>query len=693
MNNEARHQKVTASHLQRDAYLYIRQSTMRQVLENTESTKRQYDLRQQAVAMGWPLERVKVIDCDQAQSGAFKNDRDGFQEMVAAVSLGHAGIVMGLEVSRLARNNADWHSLLELCAFSGTLILDQDGLYDAMQFNDRLLLGLKGAMSEAELHVLKSRLQGGILSKARRGELKIALPAGLDYDARDRVVLAPDKQVQEVFYLFFESFRRIGSAFGVVRNFRRQNLQFPRRPRCGPRKGELVWGDLTHSQARRILHQPRYAGAFCYGRTRTRKDPKGRMHYEENLPREQWIALIKDVHPGYLTWDEYENNLQRLRENCQAYGRDRRKSPPREGPALLQGLVICRRCGKRMTVRYHIRKKRLSPDYACQGEGIENGHSPCQRIPGACVDETISKLLVEMVNPLTLNVAVQVQKELQCRLEEADQLRQRQVERARYEADMTQRRYMQVDPANRLVADVLEAEWNDKLRRLSDTQDEYEHQRKKDRKVLDEETQKKIFALVTEFPKVWSDPATSDRDRKRMVQLLIEDVTLLKDETTITLNLRFKGGADKTITLPRPLGAPVERKTDPRVIEEIDRLLEDHTEAQIADILNESGRRSGTGELFTRLIVKSLRNTYNIKGRYQRLQERGLLTSDEIAGLIGIKKYSVNHWRLTGLLQAILANDKNDYLYERPSEEIIEKIRARTRYKCMERQVCLSANE
>ena len=626
--------KVKSSHLKRAAFLYIRQSTMRQVLENTESTKRQYELRQRALALGWPLERIQVIDCDQARSGASKDTRDGFQQLVAEVSLGHAGIVMGLEVSRLARNNADWHSLLELCAFTDTLILDQDGLYDAMLFNDRLLLGLKGAMSEAELHVLKSRLQGGILNKARRGELKIALPAGLDYDIQDRVTLDADKQIREIFHLFFSAFRRIGSASGVVKEFRQKNLKFPRRPRSGPRKGGVIWGELTHSQARRILHQPRYAGAFCYGRRRSRKAPNGQVHYEENLPRDQWIALIKDAHVGYITWEDYERNLQRLRDNSNAYGRDRRKSAPREGPALLQGLVICHRCGKRMTVRYHIRKKVLAPDYVCQRDGIENGHSPCQRVPGACVDEAISKLLLDLVNPITLDVAVNVQKELQCRLNEADRLRRHQVERVRYEADLAQRRYMQVDPANRLVADVLEAEWNQNLRQLADAQDDYERQHKKDRKVLDEETKKEIFALVTEFPKVWSDPETSHRDRKRMVQLLIEDVTLLKDKTNIIMNLRFKGGADKTLILPRPLGAHAERKTDPRIIETIDRLLEDHTEAQVADILNQRGCQTGTGTSFTRTIVKNLRNSYNIKGRYQRLQERGLLTLNEIADLI-----------------------------------------------------------
>ena len=285
MNAEQDH-KVTASHLERDAYLYVRQSTLRQVLENTESTERQYALRQRAVALGWPTERVIVIDNDQAHSGASIVDRKGFQKLVTEVGLGRVGIVLGLEVSRLARNNADWHRLLEICALADTLILDEDGLYDPAHFNDRLLLGMKGSFSEAELHVLRARLQGGIENKARRGELKMRLPSGLVYDAQDRVVLDPDQQVQQSIFTFFATFQRTGSACATVKYFRQQGLSLPRRLRRGPRKGELVWFPLRHSRALRILHNPRYAGAFFRGRTKTRKDLQGKMH-TRILPQEQ----------------------------------------------------------------------------------------------------------------------------------------------------------------------------------------------------------------------------------------------------------------------------------------------------------------------------------------------------------------------------------------------------------------------
>ena len=269
------HQKVHASHLKRDAYLYVRQSTLRQVLENTESTQRQYALRQHAVALGWPQERILVIDSDLGQSGASMAGREGFQRLVAEVGMGRAGIVLGLEVSRLARNCTDWHRLLEICALTDTLILDEDGLYDPAHFNDRLLLGLKGTMSEAELHVLRARLRGGILNKARRGELVIRPPVGLVYNPVGALVLDPDQQVQQSLRLLFETFRRTGSATATVKVFRRQGLQFPRRPHTGPHQGELVWGELGHSQTLRVLHNPRYTGAFVFGRSQTRRKMEG----------------------------------------------------------------------------------------------------------------------------------------------------------------------------------------------------------------------------------------------------------------------------------------------------------------------------------------------------------------------------------------------------------------------------------
>lgn len=658
---EGIHSKIQARHLKRTAYLYVRQSSLRQVFENTESTKRQYALKQRAVALGWPLDHIIVIDQDLGQSGASSADREGFQRLVTEVGLGRAGLVMGLEVSRLARNSSDWHRLLEMCALSDTLILDEDGVYDPAHFNDRLLLGLKGTMSEAELHILKARLQGGILNKARRGELASPLPIGFVYDPSGQVVLDPDQRVQQTLRAFFETFQRTGSATATVRDFRLKGLPFPRRGNRGSHQGEIVWAQLDHHRALWLLHNPRYAGAFFYGRTRQRKGAE-----RWKLPREEWLALLRDAHPGYISWPEFEDNQRKLRENSAAHGGDRRRSPPREGPALLQGMVICGLCGKRMTVRYHQRRQSLLPDYVCQREGIERAESPCQTIPGGSIDEAIGELLMDIMTPPTLEVALAVQRELELRHNEVELLRPKGLEQAQYEAEFARQRYMLVDPNNRLVADSLEADWNSKLRALEETQEEYERQRQADRSRLDEQCRTRILALATDFPRLWKDPATPERERKRMARLLIEDVTLLKHRQGITAHVRFRGGATRTLALPLPLPAWALRQTSSEVVAEVDRLLEDHTDVEIARILTQRGFRSGMGKPINAAMVTRVREHYGLKPRYQRLRERGLLTLEETALKLGLCTATTKLWRRAGLLRAHAYNDKNQYLYEPP---------------------------
>jgi len=663
--NIEQHQKVTAGHLKREAYLYVRQSTLRQVFENSESTKRQYALKERAVALGWPLDRVVVIDTDLGQSGAAP-DREGFQKLVAAVGMGQVGIVLGLEVSRLARNSAEWHRLLEICALTETLILDEDGLYDPGHFNDRLLLGLKGTMSEAELHVLRARLQGGIRAKARRGELKTPLPVGLAYNLQEQVVLDPDQQVQQAMRLFFDTFRHTGSASATVRSFREQGLLFPRRLRSGPHKGELAWGPLRHWSALRVLQNPRYAGAFVYGRRHTRWTQEGRERVHE-LPRAEWHSLLPGAHPGYVSWEEYEDNLGRLRGNARAQGEDRRQSPPREGPALLQGLVVCARCGERMTVRYYSRSGRTVPAYLCQKDGIANARPICQHVLGWELDRAVGALLVETVTPLALEVALAVQDELNSRAEEVDRLRHQQVERARYEAELAQRRYLRVDPDNRLVADSLEADWNQKLRALAASQVEYERQREADRLLLDDEQRARVLALATDFPRLWQDPLTPDRERKRMVRLLLEDITLLRHDH-ITAHIRFKGGATRTLTLPLPLPAPQLRQTRPEVVQEIDRLLDQHTDGEVAAILNQRGFQPGVASAFDSRIVAKLRRHYGLPDRFARLRQAGLLTLSEVTSLLDLHHQTAKAWEREGRLRAHVFNDKGERLFEHPGD-------------------------
>ncbi|WP_351237820.1 recombinase family protein, partial [Streptomyces sp. NPDC002133] len=617
--------KVTREHLQRDAYLYIRQSTLKQVINNTESTTRQYALRNRAIALGWDHSQIIVIDTDQGQSGASAEGRDGFQRLVAEVGMGHAGIVLGLEVSRLARNNTDWHRLLEICALTGTLILDEDGLYDPGNFNDRLLLGLKGTMSEAELHLLKARLRGGSLSKARRGELVQPLPVGLVYDHADRVVLDPDAQVQQAIRHLLATFAATGSAYAVVKAFASASLTFPRRIRTGPNKGELTWGILQHHRVLQILHNPRYAGAFFYGRRRERRGPGGKTT-SRVLPREEWTVLITDAHPGYLTWAEFEANQARLAELAAARGSDRKASPPREGAALLQGVVSCGKCGRRMTVRYRHQK----PHYLCQFEGIRNAVPVCQTMVGDQIDAAVGELLLATLTPLSLEVALRVSDELAARAEEADQLRAAGVERARYRADLARRRYLAVDPANRLVADTLEADWNEALRELAESTEEYERAKNTAIGPLSPETRARINALAADFPRLWNDRATPMRERKRMIRLLVTDVTLTKSDH-IAIGVVLRSGQSHQLTLPRPLTAWELRQTDPAVIAALDELLDEYTDAQTAAILNERGLPSGMGQPFTRGMIIHLRNAYQLRSHRQRLLDQGLLTVSELA--------------------------------------------------------------
>ena len=660
------HNKVTASHLSRKAYLYVRQSSMQQVFENSESTERQYALKQRAVALGWRLDDIVVVDCDQGQSGASAADRQGFQQLVAEVSLGRAGVVLGLEVSRLARNSSDWHRLLEICALGDTLIVDEDGIYSPCDFNDRLLLGLKGTMSEAELHMLRARLRGGLLNKARRGELTMPLPVGLVYDSASRVVLDPDQQVQNSMRHLFQTFRRTGSASATVKAFRDQKLLFPRRPRSGPGKGELVWGALTHNRTRQVLHNPRYAGAFVFGRHGQHRSPDGRMR-PTPLPREQWHTLLLDAHPGYITWEQYEENQKTLRDNACAHGRDRRQSPPREGPALLQGLVMCGVCGDRMTVRYHSRQGRQLPIYVCQRDRIEYAGRICQHIPGAGIDDAIGELLLDTVTPTALEVALTVQDELRRRIDEVDQLHRQRVERAQHEVELARRRFMQVDPDNRLAADALEADWNDKLRVYKESQERYEEQRKELRAELSDEQRAQIAAIAADFPALWRDPKTPHRERKRMVRLLIEDVTIIKRDA-ISAHVRFKGGATQSLSLPLPPSAWQMRQTPQQIVAKIDALLDSHTDGQIASILNDRGHISGCGKPFNRAMVQKIRRKYNLKNRYQRLRQSGLLTLHEIAEELHVHEQTIKTWRDHGLLLAVPFNDKNECLYPNPGE-------------------------
>jgi hypothetical protein len=505
------------------------------------------------------------------------------------------------------------------------------------------------------------------------------LPIGFVYDANDKVILDPDTQVQHVIQLFFETYRRTGSMLATVKEFRTQDLAFPRRVKRGPHLGELVWGELVHSRARQMIHNPRYAGAFFFGRTRTRMGPDGQKRVVR-VPRDQWI-LRPDIHAGYITWEEYEENLRRLQVNAQTRGPDRRRSPPREGPALLQGLALCGHCGERMTVRYHSYHGKPVPDYWCGRHRINQGEpGVCQTIHGGALDDAIGDMLVETMTPLAVEVALTVQQELAARAAEADRIRQQQVERARYEADLAQRRFLRVDPENRLVADALEAEWNDRLRALAAAQDAYEQACAADARVVTDEQRAEMLALATDFPRLWRDPATSVREKKRMMRLLIADVTLRKGKA-IHADIRFTGGATRSVEIPLPKTCIELRTTDAAIVREIDALLDTYTDAEIADLLNERGVRTATLQPFTRITVIRLRTAYGLKSRRTRLLKAGLLTPEDVARRYGLRLSTVHEWRRRGLLHAHPVNDKGEYLYEIPSNDLPAKFAWKRSYQ------------
>jgi DNA invertase Pin-like site-specific DNA recombinase len=668
--NESR--KVQSHHLERDAYLYIRQSSMKQVVENVESAKRQYALRARATALGWSDERIVVIDSDQGESGASAARREGFRRLVTDVGLGRAGIVMGLEVSRLARNNADWHRLLEICALANTLILDEDGVYDPTHFNDRLLLGLKGTMSEAELHVLKARLRGGVLNKVRRGEYRCVLPTGLVYDESGAVVLDPDAQVRETIAHFFETFTRVGSAHQTVKTFRNEGLRFPSRLRA-PATG-VIFRQLTASVAIRMLRNPRYAGAYTYGRRVYIRTVEGKKTHRSRA-NDEWFACIPNAHPGYITWERYQENLRLLAANGRGYD-VARASPPREGVALLQGRAVCGRCGQHLCVRYRDARGKLESWYVCDRASGSRGEPGCQVLAGSPIDEAVGRLVAEKMTPAAVELAIEIRKEIEARYEEADQLRRRAVERAQIDADLAQRRFMMVDPSNRLVADSLEADWNEKLRALRKAQEERERAQRANEVAIDETLRGRLAAMTADFGQLWSDPSTPNRDRKRMLAYVIEDVTLMKlpADGTTKVHVRFRGGQTTTLTTVNPKASWALVKTPSEVIALVDKLLDDHIYEEIAEILNARGispggaaRSDRRGSRFTDKRVQYIVHAYGLRLRVDRLRARGMLTKEELAARLGIHASTVTRWAQHGIVKAH-ASSGHTWLYEEPTE-------------------------
>ena len=642
------------SHLARPAIVYIRQSSPAQLERNKESTDRQYALVARAVALGWTKESVTVIDEDLGLSGSGSVERSGFARLTAEVALGHVGIVVGLEVSRLARNSSDWYRLLDLCGITDTLIADEDGVYHPGSFNDRMLLGLKGTMSEAELHVLRARLLGGIRNKAARGELRRGLPVGLVWgEAEGEILFHPDEAVRGVITAIFEHFAESGSVRAVWLWLLGEGLSFPLQSNVIG--AELAWMAPTYHAVHRVLTHPSYAGAYVYGLTRNERfvDGTGRARSRRRVVgRDDWQVLIVDHHPGYIDWATYEANQARIGANI----RPRAHEPGgalREGTALLQGLASCASCGRRLAVHYQ--GSGSSPGYHCSGRELLAGRGVTHlSVGGVQIDQAVTAAFLAAVVPAGIEASLAAAEVLENDRDTALEQWRREVERARYEAQRAKRRYLAVDPDNRLVARGLEATWEAALGTLAGAEAELARREAAQPRKLSDEQRRAVLRLGTDLGRVWSAPTTTDRDRKELLRTLLEEVVVAvkRDEQRAELTLRWRGGAtsELAVDLPRTYKPPV--RTDEETIELMRRLAVHYPDATIAGILNRQGRRTATGERFTANRVNSLRGHWKIPRHEPDAEatEGDLVTIAEAAKILGVVPSTVHRWLADGFI-------------------------------------------
>lgn len=644
--------KIQDTHLRRSAYVYIRQSSATQVLVNRESTERQYQLSERAAKLGWSKTQIKVIDEDLAHSGSGVVTRHGFAQMIQEVAMGQVGLILCLEASRLARNNAEWYRLLELCGVTDTLIGDLDGLYHPGLFNDRLLLGLKGTMAEAELHVLRMRLNGAIRNKAKRGELRRGLPVGLLWgEGEGEVIFHPDQAVTGAIRSIFEKFAELGSARRVWLWFQSEGLLFPhQRP-----NGEILWVKPTYLAIHAVLSNPVYAGAYAYGKSRCERyvDESGRVRKRVRLlPRDQWAVLIPQHHPGFIDWATFEMNQARLAKNAPPPPRQA-TGAVREGCALLQGLAICGRCGRHLRVYYQ--GQNSTPGYYCEQSQAAAGRGVwCMRLGGVGVDRAVVETFLDAISPAGLEAAILAQSLGETQDQSALQQFRLQVERARYEAERAERRYRAVEPENRLVARTLESDWEKKLNDQRSAEAELARREQEQKLQLTDGQREQIRALGSDLKRVWDAPTTTDRDRKQLLRSLLDEVKInvLPEEGKAHLLLRWKTSAisELDVVWRGPRQAPI--RTDEETIELMRRLAVHHPDSVIAGVLNRQGRKTARGESFTANRVASLRTHWKIP-RYaapSQPAEGELLTVEAAASQLGVAPSTLLRWLNDGFI-------------------------------------------
>jgi DNA invertase Pin-like site-specific DNA recombinase len=682
---------ITAAHRARTAYVYVRQSSVNQVTHNSESTDLQYNLVERAIQLGWPSERVVVIDDDLGKSGGSSDDRHGFQRLIAEIGLGRAGLVVSLDGSRLARNNADWHRLLELCGLFGTLLADAERLYDPQAYHDRLLLGLSGIMSEAELHHLKMRLHSGARNKAARGELRRPLPVGLSYLPSGQIGLHPDEEVQARLHLVFTTFAEVSSAHAVVRYLRRHDLPLPSRPLRGPSPHTVCWDQATSESVLAILHNPAYAGAYVYGRST--RDParakRGRPGTGVvDLPMDRWAVLLHDHHPAYISWDTFMVNQGRLEANHNAYAKGR-WGVPRQGEALLQGLATCARCGARMHLHYAGRSGEY-PVYVCTDGTIKRQAPMCQHVRTQTIDDEIEQALLDALTPDKLVIALATMAEIEREEAALSKQWQLRLERARYEAERARRQYDMVEPENRIVARTLETQWEDKLRGVEQLERDYETWRQRQQLVVTAEDREMIMELARDLPAVWSAPTTTAADRKQLIRLLIDNVLIDSRRLAgrIWLQINWRTGAT-TEHRPRRRAQCYSDHADYEQIEA--RIRDLHStgliDDAIAKILNDEGFTTARGQRFCGQIVHLLRKhwglpTWNPLGPNPSCWPDGSYSVTGAAELLEVIPGTILKWLRHGVLHGWQAGDKKLWHVSLPDPEVA---RIRARLECTRR--------
>jgi len=593
--------KIQSTHCERMAFVYVRQSTWLQVMENRESTERQYNLRERAIELGWPPSRVEVIDEDQGRSGSTATYRTGFQRLAAEVVLGKVGMVLMLEASRLARNNSDWYRLIEICGVSGTLIADESAVYNPREPNDRLLLGVKGTLSEAELFTLRTRLYEGRWNKARKGLLHFPLPVGYVQTVEGDWTLDPDTQVRERLDHVFDAFRRHGVVRAVVRDLKEQGLELPARMTAKEGYGSLVWKAPTLSAVIRILHNPAYAGAYVYGRWEylsERRSPKTGKASAHARSMAQWPVKIPKHHPAYVRWEEFVKNQEKLREN---WSHEENRGVPREGRALLQGLVYCGVCGRKMSVQDRAAREHRSPSYVC-GRGYQDGDEKiCQCMTSRPIDAAVVEAFLAAVSPISLRVAMQVLDQVEQDLISQRRQRELQLEQARYEARLAQRQYDAVDPSNRLVAAELERRWNERLERAAQLERTYAQAERDAEWNLTAEERAAITELSRDLPAIWSAETTTNQERKQLLRMAIESVQLdgIRQAGQVEIQIHWRSGTITSLSVKRTAPGEGSLKTPGEAVSRIHEMAPRRTYAEIAASLNRAGLRSAFGRYFT----------------------------------------------------------------------------------------------